>query len=169
LGNGKDVQSSRLLTLLDVGKTPIHIALKPDGGEIFICNYDSSSISEAITNLNEVNHTFLIGKQPVRGLVSPDNALLYVTNFGSDSLAVYDIDRGRWTNSVDVGSHPEALALSPNQLRLLVINTGSGDLSVLELIGHKGKPRPEAPSLATIVPLGKNPRAIAVKAFVSQR
>ncbi len=118
LGNSKDAKSGKLLTLLDVGKTPLHIALKPDGGEIFVCNFDSSSISEAVTNLNEVSHTFLIGKQPVRALVSPDNALLYVTNFGSDSVGIYDIDRGRWTNSVDVGNRPEALALeSPGHCR----------------------------------------------------
>ena len=43
-----------LLALLDVGKTPVHIALKPDGGEAFVSNYDSDTISEINTGSNEV-------------------------------------------------------------------------------------------------------------------
>jgi YVTN family beta-propeller protein len=154
--------------LLDVGKTPVHIEVKPDGGEVFVSNYNASSISEVISNTNEVSNTFQIGDHPVRTLVSPDNALLYVTNFGSDSVAVYSIDNGKRTSSVTVGSHPEAMALSPNQLLLLVVNTGSSDMTVLSLIDSKGHAQPELPTLETMIPLGKDPRDIVVKAFVSQ-
>jgi YVTN family beta-propeller protein len=165
-----DLKDPKLLAQLDVGQTPIHIAVKPDGGEVFVANYDASSISEIITGPNEVNNTFLIGDHPVNALVSPDNSLLYVANFGSDSVAIYSIDNGKRTGSVEVGSRPEAMALSPNQYMLLVVNTGSGDLSVLSLIDRKGRPVfPRPPSLETMIPLGKDPRAIAVKAFVSQR
>jgi hypothetical protein len=52
---------------------------------------------------------------------------------------------------------------------LLVVNTGSGDLTVLSLIDNKGSPQPDAPKLETMIPLGKDPRAIVVKAFVSQK
>jgi YVTN family beta-propeller protein len=121
-----------------------------------------------ISNTNEVSNTFQIGDHPVRSLVSPDNALLYVTNFGSDSVAVYSIDNGKRTSSVTVGSHPEAMALSPNQLLLLVVNTGSSDMTVLSLIDSKGRAQPELPTLETMIPLGKDPRDIVVKAFVSQ-
>jgi YVTN family beta-propeller protein len=164
-----DLTNLRLLTLLDTGKTPVAIGMKPDGGEVFVCNYDSSSVSEITAGINEVNHSFLIGKQPSRIIISADNNFAYISNFGSDSLAVYSIDSGRWTHSVEVGSHPEALAFSPNQLQLLVVNTVSGDLSVLNLTDRKGKPRPDNPSLAAMVPLGRNPHAITVKAFVSEK
>jgi len=166
-----DKSADKLLTLLDVGKTPIHLVAKPDGGEVFVCNYDGSSVSALTTNSNEVSNTFPIGDRPARALVAPDNSLLYVANFGSDSVAVYNIDTGRWISSVTVGNHPEGLVFSPNQLHLLVVNTGSGDMTVLSLIGEnsKGRPRREAPSLETMIPLGKDPRAIVVKAFVSQR
>jgi YVTN family beta-propeller protein len=143
--------------------------VKPDGGEVFVSNRGSSSVSEIITGPNEVNNTFLIGDQPADVLVSPDNSFLYVTNFGSDAVAVYSIDNGKRTSSVQVGSHPEAIALSPNQLMLLVVNTGSGDLTVLSLVDRKGRPQPDTPTLETMIPLGKDPKAIVVKAFVSQR
>jgi DNA-binding beta-propeller fold protein YncE len=134
-----------------------------------VCNFDASSVSEISTGSNEVSGSFLIGDRPVRALVSPDNSLLFVSNFGSDNVAVYAIDNGRLLGSTPVGSHPEAMVFSPNQLYLLVINTTSGDLAVLDLTDRKGRPRPGAPIIETMVPLGKNPRAIAVKAFVSQK
>jgi DNA-binding beta-propeller fold protein YncE len=84
-------------------------------------------------------------------------------------VAAYSIDNGKRTASVPVGSHPESMALSPNQLHLLVVNTASGDMTVLSLIDNKGRPLPEVPALETMIPLGKDPRAIVVKAFVSQR
>ena len=34
----------KLIALLDVGKTPVNLALKPDGGELIVCNFDSDSI-----------------------------------------------------------------------------------------------------------------------------
>src|SRR5262249_31247300 len=40
-----DLTSSKLLTLLDVGKTPVHLALKPDGGELFVSNFGSDTVS----------------------------------------------------------------------------------------------------------------------------
>ena len=171
-----DLKHDSLLTLLDVGKTPIYVAVKPDGGEVFVCNFNSNSVSEVIANSNEVNGSFLMGSQPVRALVSPDNSLLFVSNFGSDSVGVYSIDNGKRIGSADVGSHPESMALSPNQQMLLVVNTASGDLTALDLTDSKGQPRVETGQprtqifpLATMIPLGKSPRAIVVKAFVSQR
>jgi len=159
-----------LLAQLDVGTTPVHIAVKPDGGEVFVCNYDGSSVSEIITVSNEVNNTFLIGDHPAYAVVSPDNSVLYVSNFGSDSLAVYSIDTGKLSGFANTGTRPEALALSPNQFLLLVVNTGSGSLSVFSLIDRNGRPLfPAPPALVTMIPLGDNPRSIAVKAFISQR
>jgi len=53
-------------------------------------------------------------------------------------------------------------------LMLLVINSGTGDLSVLSLIDRTGDRQPDKPVLETMIPLGKDPRSIVVKAFVSQ-
>ena len=84
-----------LLTFLDVGKTPLHIALKPDGGEAFVSNYDSDTISELTTSSNEVGGAYLVGAHPVRGLVSADNSLLYVSDFSAGRVGVYSIDDGK--------------------------------------------------------------------------
>ncbi len=122
-------KDDRVLALLDVGHTPVSLALKPDGGEMMVCNFDSDSISIVETGNDEV------GQQPG----DPDEAYpsreawlphwttarrLYVSNFGSNSVAVYDIDMGRRIATLAVGSHPDSLALTPDQNYLLVVDTG---------------------------------------------
>ena len=56
--------SDHLLTMLDVGQTPVHLAMKPDGGEIFVSNFGSDSISEIYTWTNEVGGTYLSAPSP---------------------------------------------------------------------------------------------------------
>ena len=153
----------RLLAVLDVGETPVHLALKPDGGEIFVSNFGADSISEVVTATNEVVSSHLIGAGPVRGMVSADNSTLYVSSFNSDSVAEYSIDDGRLISTVHVGSRPDALALSPNQNFLFVADTAAGDVSVVRTAARQGA------VLLTIIPVGQQPNAIAVKAFLLRK
>lgn len=151
--------TDHLLTLLDVGKTPVHLAMKPDGGEIFVSNFGSDSISEISTSSNEVGGTYTIGSKPVRGIVSRDNGTLWVANFGADSLALYSIDDGRLTWNVRAGSAPDALAFSEDEHLLLAADAHSGDVAVVRTEGKRGA------ALFTIMPAGVSPNAIVVKAI----
>jgi YVTN family beta-propeller protein len=148
-----------MLALLDVGKRPVHLALKPDDGEIFVSNFGSDSISEIATTTNEVGGTYTIGSAPVRGLVSRDNGALWVANFGADSIALYSIDDGRLVTSVRTGSAPDALAFSEDEHLLLAADAHSGDVAVIRTEGKGG------PALFTVLPAGSSPNAIAVKAI----
>ena len=57
--------TDHMLTLLEVGDTPTHLALKPDGGQIFCSNFGSDSISTIDTQTNEVSRTDTIANHPV--------------------------------------------------------------------------------------------------------
>ena len=57
----------RVLALLDVGRTPVSLAMKPDGGEMIVCNFDSDSISIVETGNDEVGSSQEIGHHPARG------------------------------------------------------------------------------------------------------
>ena len=155
----QSLTADHLLTLLDVGKTPVHLAMKPDGGEIFVSNYGSDSISEISTWTNEVGGTYTIGSKPVKGVVSGDNGRLWVANSGADSVALYSIDDGRLALSVRTGAMPDALAFSEDEHLLLVADAHSGDVAVIRTEGKEG------PSMFTILPTGVGPNAIAVKAI----
>lgn len=149
----------RLLARLRVGKTPGHLALKPDGGELFVTNFGSDSISEIATGTNEVGGTYSIGTQPSQGLVSEDNASLWVSDFGGDAVSLYAIDEGRMSMSVHTGSQPDAMALSRDQPLLLVADSKSGDIAVIRTKATNG------PGLFTMLPAGARPNGIAIKSF----
>jgi YVTN family beta-propeller protein len=157
---GDPLNADVLLTFMDVGKSPIHIDLKPDGGEAFVSNYDSDTISEITTTSNEVGGAYLVGAHPVRGLVNADNSLLYVSDFSAGRVGVYSIDDGKLIGpGVKVGEGPDALAFSASGRFLLVVNAQSGDIAVL-------KTGSDPPSLLTLFPAGRSPNDIAVKAFL---
>ena len=148
----------RLETLMDVGRGPVHLALKPDGGEIFVSNSLSDSVSEIYNTTDEVGDTYLIGDDPVRGLVSRDNSLLYVANFRSRYMTIYSIDDGRRDSSVHVGDGSSAMAFSAAGHLLFVVDTRSDDVAVVRTAAANR-------SLFTVIPTGRAPNAIVDKAF----
>jgi YVTN family beta-propeller protein len=153
-----------LEALLDVGHSPVHLALKPDGGELFVSNFDSDSISEVVTGTDDVGGAYMMGSRPVRGLVSIDNSLLYVSNFRSGEITLYSIDDGKRIGSskagdggsIHVGDGPDALAFSADGRLLFAVDVRSGDVAVI---------RTSTRSLFTLLPTGRQPNAIAVKSF----
>jgi YVTN family beta-propeller protein len=150
-------QPDQLEALMDVGRGPSDLALKPDGGEIFVSNSLSDSVSEIYNTTDEVGDTYMIGADPVRGLVSRDNALLYVANQRSQEVTVYSIQDGkRLSPSLHVGDGPAAMAFSAASHLLFVVDRGSGDVAVV---------RTAAQSLFTLLPAGRDPNAIVDKAF----
>ena len=156
------LMTDRFLTMLDVGEVPVHLALKPDGGEIFVSNAASDSVSEIATGTNEVGGTYLIGTRPATAIVSADNSTLWVAASGADAISLYSIDDGRLVSSVHTGSGPRAMAFSADEHLLLAADAGSGDVSVVRTQGKLG------PALFTILPAGGGPSAIVVKAMTGK-
>ena len=146
----------RLEAMMDVGRAPVHLALKPDGGELFVSNEQSDSISEVVTTTNDVGGASLMGDDPVRGIVTSDNGLLYVAAARSSEVTMYSIDDGKRTASIRVGDGPSAMAFSTAGHLLFVVDSRSGDVAVV---------RTATRSLFTMLPAGRGPNAIAVKAF----
>jgi YVTN family beta-propeller protein len=152
--------TDHMLTLLEVGETPVHLALKPDGGQIFCSNFASDSVSSIDTQTNEVSRTDTIANQPVYSVVGADNSTLWISNFGADSVNLWSIDDGRMEPySVRTGHAPDALAFSADQHLLLAADAQSGDVSVIRTTDKNG------PALFTILPAGQSPNAIAIKAM----
>jgi YVTN family beta-propeller protein len=151
----------RLEALMDVGRAPLQLALKPDGGEVFSVNSLSDSISEIVTNTNDVGGAYMMGSNPVRGLVSSDNSMLYIGNLNSQYVTIYAPDEGKRVGSIRVGDGPSALAFSAAGNLLFVVDARSNDVAVVRTQTPK-------PSLFTLIPAGRNPNAIAVKSFKVQ-
>jgi YVTN family beta-propeller protein len=133
--------------------------MKPDGGEIFVSNFDSDSISEIATGTNEVGGTYTIASKPRNAVVSADNSTLWVSNFSADSISIYSIDDGKLEGSVRTGSAPDALAFSADEHLLLATDVRSGDVAVVRTQGRSG------PALFTMLPAGSAPKEIVIKSF----
>lgn len=157
--------ADRVEALLDVGRQPVHLALKPDGGEIFVSNSLSDTISEVITGTDDVIGAYLMGADPVRGIVSADNSLLYVGNRRSQEVTIYAIDDGKRAGAIHVGDGPAALAFSSAGHLLFVVDAGSGDVAVVRTLNRAAGRTNDVSGLFTILPAGRSPNAIAVKAF----
>ena len=165
---GPPPKEDHVLALIDVGRTPVSLTLKPDGGEMIVCNFDSDSISVIETGTDEVGNSQEIGQHPSRGVVTLDNSRLYVSNYGSNSVVVYDVDMGRRIGApLNVGSHPDGLALTPDQNYLLVLGTESGDVTVIQKRTPHRTLETSEYSLMTLIPVGVQPNAIVVKTFLA--
>ena len=155
--------TDHMLALLEVGDTPVQLALKPDGGQVFCANFGSDSISAIDTQTNEVSRTDTIASQPVYSVVSGDNSTLWISNFSADSLNLWSIDDGRMAGSVRTGHAPDALAFSADQHLLLAADARSGDVAVIRTTDRNG------PGLFTILPAGQSPNSIVVKAMAGKQ
>jgi YVTN family beta-propeller protein len=158
-------QSDRVLTLLDVGQNPVHLALKPDGGEVFATNANGDTVSEIDAGTNEVEESYLIGSGPSWAVVSADNSLLWVANKNSDTMAVYSIDDGRLVNTVHIGDGPGPSTFSADGHLLFAADTQSGDVSVIRTFNRNIHHEPIYGTLFTLLPAGNAPDAIVDKAF----
>ena len=147
----------RMVAMLDVGRNPVYLTMKPDGGEIFVSNGGAGSLSEIATQTNEVGGTSMIGNGPSAGIVSRDGSTLFVANSGDDAIGLYSIDDGKLVSSLHTGSGPGAMAFSADEHLLLALDTRSGDVSVVRTQSRLG------PSLFTILPAGMSPVAIVTK------
>jgi DNA-binding beta-propeller fold protein YncE len=67
-----------------------------------------------------------------------------------------------------VGSRPDGLALTPDENYLLVLDTQSGDVTVIQKRKAR-KLEPTEYSLLTLIPVGLQPNAIVVKAFMASK
>jgi DNA-binding beta-propeller fold protein YncE len=99
-----------------------------------------------------------MGDTPINGIVTSDNSLLYVANVRSQEITLYAIDDGRRVGGpgIHVGDGPSAMAFSAAGHLLFVVDTRSGDVAVVRTLSR---------SLFTMLPAGRGPNAIAVKAF----
>lgn len=149
-------QPDQLEALMDVGRNPVDLALKPDGGEVFVVNSASDSISEVITGTNDVQGAYMMGDGPISGLVSRDNSLLYVANQRSQNIISYAINDGSRAGWVRVGEGPSAMAFSAAGHLLFVVDTRSGDVALVRTANM---------GLFTLLPAGRAPNAIVDKAF----
>jgi YVTN family beta-propeller protein len=115
---------------IPVGRTPVALAVTPDGQKLYCLNQADGTVSVITTVDRNVVTTIPVGTTPVWAVMRPDGALLYVVNRGSGTVSVIDTSTDTVAATVNVGASPSHAVFEATLRRLYVANSGSDTVSV---------------------------------------
>ncbi|MFH1965256.1 MAG: multiheme c-type cytochrome, partial [Acidobacteriota bacterium] len=122
----------RLQTSLPRYKTPLNLAVTPDGNELWVaCESSDSVIVVDTLEKKKISEIFVKG-QPNDLAFSPDGKMVYVSNRLDDSVSVIDRYSKKLLKTVAVGDEPHGLLTDSSGKNLYVLNTSGDSISVLD-------------------------------------
>jgi len=98
----------------------------------------------------------VLGSAPTEGTMVGDAALVYVSDAVANSITPIEMATRHLLAPILTGRRPGPSALDPSGDLLLVANEDSADLAVI---------RVRTQSLITMIPVGTQPRSLAIKLF----
>ncbi len=113
-------------------KTPLNLALSPDGKEIYIACEASHTV--IIVNVQERQKVaeIEVGHHPSDVTFSPDGTKAYVSNRLDDTVAVVDVSSRKVLATIDVGDEPHGVLTDASGRNLYVLNTSADSISVID-------------------------------------
>ena len=113
-------------------KTPLNLALSPDGRELYVACEASDTVVIVDVARRKAVGEIPTGGQPTDVAFSPDGARAYVTNRLDDTLAVVDTRSRQVLNTVAVGDEPHGVLTDPTGEMIYVLNTSADSISVID-------------------------------------
>ncbi len=113
-------------------KTPLNMALSPNGREVYVACETSNSVIVLNVARREKVAEIQVGTNPADVVFHPKGRLAYVSNRHDDTVSVIDVRKRSVIRTVPVGDEPHGLMVDPSEKYLFVLNTASEDISVLE-------------------------------------
>jgi len=92
-----DVATGSTVASVNVGVSPLKVALSPDGSRAYVTNFGSNDVSVLdITNVSNpiLINTIPVGLNPFGLAISPDGKRLYVAEYTSRKISIIDIEEG---------------------------------------------------------------------------
>lgn len=115
------------------GGGPAHIAVKPDGSQVWIANVNGDTIAVMDSKENQIIKTIDVGKVPNEVALSPDGKLAFVANVESGVVSVIDTNQMEIIKSIKAGDAPHGVTVSPDGTEAWVANNDSNDVSVIDI------------------------------------
>lgn len=114
-------------------KSPINLAFRPDGREVWVACQASGSVIvvDARTRLKVAE--VRVGGQTTGVAFSPDGARAYVTTRLDDSVNVIDVASRKVERKIPVADEPHGVAVDPAGQALFVMGTAFDAVSVVDL------------------------------------
>jgi DNA-binding beta-propeller fold protein YncE len=151
-----DVSGDTNVSVTRVGVGPVHVAMTPGGGRVYVAN----SLEDTISTYTPTNFTAVTtvslppGSFPVF-LATTQTDAVYAANFGNGTVAAIatlsnvatDIIRVDNTQPIpDPNSKPVALVETPDSKKVYVVNQGTGSVTSINTIdksvNNNGQPIP---------------------------
>ncbi len=133
-----DAATGAVNRTIEVGDSPVGIALAQDGSQAFLTNRSrEGQITVVDVNSNTVSRTLDAGQWPYDLALSPDGSRVYVTNAESvdsqGSLSVIDSVSGSVVDTISLDNGTWGIAITSDGSRAFVSNSGSDTVSVVDL------------------------------------
>ncbi len=113
-------------------KTPLNIALRPDGQELYVACEASHSVIVIDTALRQKIAEIPVGHHPTDVTFSPDGTRAYVSNRLDDTVSVVHVAARKVLATIAVGDEPHGVLTDQSGKQLYVLNTSSESISVID-------------------------------------
>jgi YVTN family beta-propeller protein len=153
--DGAEAAPTPVQTSLEPHRSPIALALTPDGNRLLVANQTAGSVSLVDTATGEVLHEAATGDRPAGVAISPDGRRGVVAHWYGYDLARLEIrdDRIEVTGRVEVGPEPRGVAISADGKTAFVAVGVANEVVQVDLDRLK---------VAARVTVGREPRGIAL-------
>jgi YVTN family beta-propeller protein len=113
-------------------KTPVNLALSPDGRELYVACEASSTVIVVDAQGRRAVAEIPVGGQPNDVAFSPDGSRAYVTNCLDDTVSVIDTAKREVLRVFPVGDEPHGVLTDTTGRSLYVLNTAADSISVVD-------------------------------------
>ncbi len=111
-------------------KTPLNMAVRPDGNELYVACESSHSVIVVDAKAQEKVAEIPVGMNPADVTFDPDGKRAFVSNRHDDTVSVIDVEKRKVIQTLPVGDEPHGMRI--DRKFLYVLNTSSEDISVFD-------------------------------------
>jgi len=125
-------QTETLVTRIDVGEQPLHLAINPTAKKIYVTNFVDDTVSVIDSETNTVLKTISVGAGPNGISLSSKKNKIYVANQLDSTVSVIDGSTDSVISAVSVGQKPVYVSFNENTNEIYVSNQDSNTVSVID-------------------------------------
>jgi YVTN family beta-propeller protein len=122
-------------------KTPVNLAFRPDGREVWVACESSHSVVVVDAATRRPVAEISVGGHPHDVTFLPDGTRAYVSNRLDDDVSIVDVATRQVIGTLPVGDEPHGLLTDKAGKTLYVANTSGDRISVIDLATGKEKVR----------------------------
>lgn len=132
-----DVQSNKLVKIIQGGSDPENFDISADGKTLFVSNEDASGVSFIDLASAKVTHTIKTGAEPEGVKLTPNGKQVWVTSEEESSVGVVDIASAKLVKKIKVGRRPRTIAFLPGGAHAYVNAENDGTVVLVDTVSQE--------------------------------